>query len=144
MTSSTPAVRAHAHNTQRRPAMIPTDAITNLSSEDKQAIKLRTGRYPVFFHPAATNLAAGWSMQSHSYSDAQTNTNTNAQDLGKYANVTTSVREVDGPEDEDELLRMKKRKASTSAEVYRERCAGDGNPAGNPTGNAAAQSRLKT
>jgi hypothetical protein len=124
--------------------MIPTDAMSHLTSEDKQAIKLRTGRYPVFFHPAATNLAAGWSVHSPGYSDAQTNTNTNAQDLDKLGNVTTSVREVSGPEDEDDLLRMKKRKASTSAEVYRERCAGEGSLSGDPTGTAAAQSRLKT
>lgn len=46
---------AKSHNTQRRPAMIPADA--ELTSEDKQAIKLRTGRYPVYFHPAAAAAA---------------------------------------------------------------------------------------
>lgn len=40
------------HNAKRRPAMIPADA--ELSSEDKKAIKLRTGRWPVFVHPAAS------------------------------------------------------------------------------------------
>lgn len=35
--------------------MIPADA--ELSSEDKQAIKLRTGRWPVFVHPAAAAAA---------------------------------------------------------------------------------------
>lgn len=66
--------------------MIPADA--ELTSEDKQAIKLRTGRYPVYFHPAAAAAA--------------------------------QRSDKDQPKVIEEEI--KKRKASTTSEQYRERC----------------------
>lgn len=66
--------------------MIPADA--ELTSEDKQAIKLRTGRYPVYFHPAAAAAA--------------------------------QRPDKDRPKVTEE--EVKKRKASTTSEQYRERC----------------------
>lgn len=66
--------------------MIPADA--DLTSEDKQAIKFRTGRYPVYFHPAAAAAAQR------------------------------------GDKDQPKVVEeeIKKRKASTTSEQYRERC----------------------
>ena len=71
--------------------MIPADA--ELSSEDKQAIKLRTGRFPVVCHPAAAT----------------------AGQRSEKEKIMTMEEEI------------RKRKASTTSEQYRERC-GEDNP----------------
>jgi predicted Ser/Thr protein kinase len=71
--------------------MIPADA--ELSSEDKQAIRLRTGRFPVIFHPAAAAAAA------------------KQRDKDKQREVVVREEEI-----------LKKRKASTTSEQYKERC----------------------
>jgi hypothetical protein len=78
--------KSHAHHAKRRPAMIPADA--ELSSEDKKAIKLRTGRWPVFVHPAAA---------------------TAGQETTKEFGSVIRVVEDDS---------LKKRKPSTTAEQY--------------------------
>lgn len=111
--------------------MIPSDA--DLSSEDKQAIKLRTGRYPVIFHPAAASMAASWQQQLQN----------SGKDLGKStATPHISVREV-GLE-EEHLLAIKKRKASTTSEQYRERCNADEDMHAQANGFGMTQSRPKT
>jgi hypothetical protein len=111
--ATTLKTKSKSHNTTRRPAMIPADALPDLTSEDKAAIRLRTGRYPVIFHPAAAAKAAAL----NAWSDFQEKTgDVTVREVGEEG----GDRQRERDREREELMR--KRKASTTSEMYRERC----------------------